>query len=180
MVQVIVINGYPGSGKDLFTEYCKLHAPANCTVFHISTVDPTKEALTLLGWNGEKTNEMRDLLSSLKVASTNLFDGPYRYVCKTVQELKVYAGRKCVVFVDSREPEEIQRFVDTMGASTLYISRTPKGQLPSNYADNAVENYKYDRYIENEGTMAELSEKAMEFLYSVLGKMHELEEEGVV
>ncbi|MCK9198116.1 MAG: hypothetical protein M0P49_00765 [Bacilli bacterium] len=167
-VQSIIINGYPKSGKDLFTEYCQLATPEGVTVRHISTVDNVKKAFTLLGWDGVKNNNHRDFLSFLKVESIKHFDGPYRYICKTIKELEQLTfASKCVVFIDCREPEEIQRFKDDLGALTLFISRTPE-DLPMNDSDNRVEDYVYDVVINNHGTLEELAKKARMFMYNRL------------
>jgi len=163
-VQAIIINGYPKSGKDLFTEYCKLIAPEGVVIHHISTVDNVKKAFTELGWDGVKSNEHRDFLSFLKAESVKRFDGPYKYICGSIKELQqLTLAFKCVVFIDCREPQEIQRFKDDLGALTLLIRHTPE-DLPMNDSDNKVEDYVYDVVITNNGTFEDLAKEARMFI----------------
>lgn len=167
-VYVVIINGYPQSGKDSFVEYCSLAVDKSTAVHHFSTVDMVKEALTLLGWSGAKTNDIRDLMSNMKDQSVQLFDGPYRYIVQKVREIERYEYLPVnIIFVDSREPEEIARFAKTLNAATLLIRREPK-DLPSNHADNLVEKYTYDYVVVNDGTLEDLADYANIFLSKIL------------
>jgi len=144
-------------------------------VHHLSTVDRVKGALEMLGWKGSKTNEIRDLLSNLKDKSVQLFDGPYRYIVETIQEIDAYKfSPHNIVFVDSREPEEIARFAKDLDAITILMCREPQGDLPSNHADNNVEQYDYDFIIDNTGTLEDLSILAHDFM-KTLFKYREVE-----
>lgn len=70
-----------------------------------------------------------------------------------------------VIFVMCREPQEIQKFVDRLGALTLCVRRaTVENSETSNHADADIFNFKYDYYIDNNGTLEELEQKAKEFL----------------
>ena len=49
-----------------------------------------------------------------------------------------------------REPKEIQKFVDRIGAETLIIQRKEVENLPqSNHADSEIYDYHYDIKIKN-------------------------------
>ncbi len=76
--KLVVINGYPQSGKDTFIKFCSEFTE----VENISTVDPAKKALMILGWDGIKTPEIRKALSDLKDLSTEFFDGLMKYIKK--------------------------------------------------------------------------------------------------
>lgn len=70
-----------------------------------------------------------------------------------------------VIFVMCREPKEIHKFVDRLGAKTLCIRRAEAENAEmSNHADKEVLNYNYDYYIDNNGTLEELEQKAKDFL----------------
>ena len=63
-MEIIVINGYPMSGKDEFTTYCKeILKRKTIQSYNISTVDKVKEIAKLMGWDGEKTPKARKFLS---------------------------------------------------------------------------------------------------------------------
>lgn len=160
-LRVIIINGYPGSGKDTFVEFCNSQVPT--AQFHTST--PAKQALARLGWDEKvKTPEVRKALADLKQMSTTLFDGPYRYISRQLTDIKYFwAPKDWTVFIHSREPEEIERFARIFNAHTLFIDREPTEEL-SNDADKNVSNYKYDLVIKNDGTLQELQQKAYDFV----------------
>ena len=75
---------------------------------------------------------------------------------------------RVVLFVDVREPKEIQRLKEMYGATTLLIRRaSAESEETSNHADSDVFEYQYDVIIENNGTIDELREKAVDFLVSL-------------
>lgn len=81
MTKVVVINGAAESGKDKFIRYIKQNERYDYTTINISTIDPSKEALRILGWNGEfKTEETRQAMVDLKRISMKLFNGPFKHV----------------------------------------------------------------------------------------------------
>ena len=63
-MEIIVINGYPESGKDTFVNLCK-NIVGESFVKNISTVDFVKEVAMLCGWDGTKTPKNRKFLSDL-------------------------------------------------------------------------------------------------------------------
>jgi hypothetical protein len=156
--KVVIINGYPQAGKDTFIGYCEQYV----TVLNVSTVDRVKQALKLLGWEGEKTPEIRKALSDLKDLSTALFDGPVTYI---KDQVKAHPT-KCLpglIFIHSREPAEIYRLKQELDATTLLISRKPKEEI-TNHADRNVEKFPYDHVIDNNEGLEELHEKARKFI----------------
>ena len=81
---------------------------------------------------------------------------------------------KCIAFVHSREPEELQRFKDELGAKTLLIRRKAvENAEQSNHADANVFNFEYDYTIENNGDLDELELKANEFICQLLNEVWE-------
>lgn len=170
-MKIIVINGAPCSGKDTFAWLCQNHL-AWCGNF--STVDFVKEVARKCGWNGTKTPENRKFLSDLKDLLTEWGDIPYKKVFVEVQRTGYDAVRfgfdsnEVVCFIHCREPQEIQKFVDRLDAKTLLIRRPDvESNEQSNHADAQVFDYNYDYTIVNDGTLADLEQKAVDFLLEI-------------
>lgn len=168
-MRIVILNGHAGSGKDSFCEIC--HEKLRDYCGSISTIDGIKTLARAAGWLGEKTPEIRKFLCDLKEMTTKLWDYPHQQALHDLRvferNIEIYGGdpNKAVVFIHCREPEEIARFKQELGAITLFISRDSAKEIePSNTADANVENYDYEYYISNNGTFDELKEKAYEFL----------------
>ncbi len=166
----VVINGKGGVGKDTFVDCCsRLLGKGHCC--NISTVDFVKQVARKCGWNGEKDPATRKFLSSLKDILTEWRDIPFQDVIYQIGEYQSEIswqgmdGRECVVFIHCREPHEIQRFVDELGARSLLVRRAAAESVEQcNHADNEVLDYEYDFTIDNNGTLDQLKEKAKAFL----------------
>jgi hypothetical protein len=174
-VKVVVINGYPGSGKDEFIKCCAQGRFKDIIKIHnISSVDRVKNALMCLGWDGkEKTPQIRDTLSDLKDLSTKLFDGPATYIKETVEDIKedtsgvIDHSKHNFVFVHAREPEELQRYKEELGATIIFIARDVVVDS-KNHSDNYVEQFNYDWIIDNNGTLERLTESADTFISNLI------------
>lgn len=168
-MEIVVINGRPRAGKDLFVFCCKAIAGERC--FSTSTVDIVKELATQAGWDGEKNAKNREFLSDLKDLLTKWNDVPYDDVVRKIREwelLSPYKKDKLIAFIHCREPEEIQKFVDRLGAITLLIKRPETDDnITSNHADENVFDYEYDYTIMNDSTKEELLIKAKEWLKTI-------------
>lgn len=161
--RVILINGYPGSGKDTFVELCSKFA----RVDNILTSTPAKEALKLLGWDGEKTPEARDLLAQFMEISYEHFNGPVRYVLDEIAK-----SRASLIFIHVREPQNIDVLKDAIGRNvlTVFVDRQSQKGSYNNDSDSNVENYVYDITIDNNGTIDDLKGVAFSFTnYAVRG-----------
>lgn len=165
---IVVINGAPTAGKDAFVRFCQKHLTW-CGNF--STVDFVKWVAAQCGWDGTKTPHNRAFLSDLKDLLTQWGDVPFK---KVVREMALYESNAksydfssddVLCFVHCREPQEIQKFVDKLGAKTLLIRRpSVENCVQSNHADAGVFNYRYDYTITNDGTLEELEQKAINFM----------------
>ena len=147
--------------------------PYSCRI--ISTVDFVKEVAKFCGWNGQKTPKDRKFLSDLKDILTQWDDVPYKDImnsylgCKEIWKQLGYNEDKCLYFIMCREPKEIQKFVDRLGAKTLLVRReVVEETAQSNHADKEVFNYNYDITILNNGTLDELNDVAITFCDSFL------------
>lgn len=167
-MNIVVINGMPRSGKDLFVSLCGEYL--GCRLLNVSTVDKVKSLARDCGWDGTKTPENRKFLSELKDLLTKWRDVPYNDIVQKIRQHEstlrgMFTSEELIVFVHCREPEEIKKFKDRLGAKTLLMRRNEVESLAqSNHADSEVFKYDYDYTIENNGTIEELKEKAKEFL----------------
>ena len=167
-MKIYILNGKAGSGKTTFfkliEEKCRNY------VYNYSTVDLVKKVAYGCGWNGSKTPENRKFLSDLKDLLTEWDDVPYKDCLKEIKRITSLADIYDVehddwaIFIDCREPKEIQKFVDRLGAKTIFIDRKIEDYNASNHADANVENFEYDIVINNNGTLEDLAAVAMNFI----------------
>ena len=158
--KIIIINGSGGVGKDTFVEFCG----GFTGVKNISSVDKVKEAAKILvGWNGEKDEKTRKLLSDLKQISIDYNNFPLVYIKNQVNDFLDNSFEN-IMFIHIREIEEIEKVKSVVGAKTLLITNNRVEKIKTNKSDANVENYKYDFYIDNNGTLDELKEKAKKFV----------------
>lgn len=167
-MKIYILNGKAGSGKTTFFEL--IEEKCHNYVFNYSTVDLVKKVAYGCGWNGEKTPENRKFLSDLKDLLTEWNDVPYKDCLKEIKRITSLADIYDVehddwaIFIDCREPKEIQKFVDRLGAKTIFIDRKIEDYNASNHADANVENFEYDIVINNNGTLEDLAAVAMNFI----------------
>lgn len=158
--KIVIINGSGGVGKDTFAEFCGEFTG----VKNISSVDKVKEAARILvGWNGEKDEKTRKFLSDLKQLSVDYNNYPLIYIEDQVKEFKKNDAQS-VMFVHVREISEIEKVRDAINAKTLLITSNRVEKIETNKSDANVEKFQYDYYIENNGTLDELKEKARKFV----------------
>ena len=189
--KVVIINGKPQSGKDTFCKYaqgyCDDDESANTLI--ISSVDPLKEMLTQLGWDGTKTDKIRDMLMDMKQLWVQNQDGPTMFLFNNILEFhKACTGEDNIVFVHIREPEEIKKLVnaltgfESMGIDviSLLIIRgsgedTPNQPAETRRSDDEalINSYKYDVTINNDEDLIKLQELAAEFVDKLLEDEYE-------
>ena len=156
---IIIINGTGGAGKDTFVGFCS----EITKVRNVSTVDKVKEAAKILvGWNGEKDEVSRKLLVDLKQLSIAYNDAPTQYI---IQQAEIFKNsEENLMFVHIREAEEIEKAKKRLNAKTLLITNPRVKLITSNDSDGKVNEYEYDYYIENDGTLEDLKKKAVQFI----------------
>lgn len=167
MVKTIIINGSGKVGKDTFVSLCRNY---HVKIFNISTVDKVKEAAKLLGWTGKKDEVSRKFLSDIKDLSTQYCNHPKAYIENYIKEVKNNYDNG-IVFVHSREPEEIKWFKENISdCYTLLIKNNRVNEIKTNHADANVEKYNYDYIIQNNTSLVELDKKAEIFVFEVIDK----------
>ena len=189
--KVIIINGKPQSGKDTFCKYaqgyCDDDESANTLI--ISSVDPLKEMLTQLGWDGTKTDKIRDMLMDMKQLWIQNQDGPTMFLFNNILEFhKACTGEDNIVFVHIREPEEIKKLVnaltgfESMGIDVISLLVIRKGgeDTPNQPAETRrsddealINSYGYDVTINNDEDLIKLQELAAEFVDKLLEDEYE-------
>lgn len=182
MVKVVVINGMPGCGKTTFEQMCSdICDPfAVDSAKHISgftegrvlgvdicsTVDFVKVVARHCGWDGTKDLKNRKFLSDLKDLLTEWDDVPFKRIqIRANVRAKSGADIDWILFVDCREPVEIQKLKERLNATTVLIRRPQiENNETSNHADSEVFNYKYDLEIWNESGLDDLKKLAESFI----------------
>jgi hypothetical protein len=160
---VIIINGAGGVGKD---SVCDVIAN-NYVTFVYSSITPIKRIAHYIGWDGEKTDKARKMLSDLKDICTEYNDLPFKYMKEKLFDTRFYRDVDFVCF-HIREPEEIAKFrqyAKEQGytCKTLLIRSERAQQSYGNHADDDVENYPYDMVYQNDGTLENLDKDFMDF-----------------
>jgi len=163
-MKVVIINGYPQSGKDTFIDQVEiLGGDLNLSIARVWASTPAKYALTELGWEGDiKSEEIRRALAILKDLSDVLFDGTAKHLTLAVNELR--GSEIDLLFIHARKPSEIARFKKMFDAKTLLIDRHSVRKEYNNDSDNNVLQYDYDYTIPNNGSIICLKSEAYEWL----------------
>lgn len=171
-MRVVIINGRGGSGKDTV---CSLAAKINPhSATSVSTVDIVKIwARTMkmassgaCGWDGKKDEKGRRLLAQMKDIWEKYDNGPTRWVVKEVQDRAKVYPEETILFIHAREPENIHDLkflLSDFHPITMLVSRMGIGDL-GNSADDNVDAYDYDCYLDNNGDLDDLGRTVYEFI----------------
>ena len=160
---VVVINGAGGVGKDTMCGF----AAQEYKVRNVSSVDPIKAIARMAGWDGDKSDKSRKMLSDLKMLFTQYNDLCLRYI--TEQYGQFLTGDEQVMFVHIREPEEIARFVAVAPEhiKTLLITNSAKEQhVYQNASDDNVSEFDYDAVYDNKLSLEETEKAFLDFFRS--------------
>ena len=159
MQNIFIINGSGGVGKDTFISKVSEHTTQ--AVMNYSSIDKVKEIARMIGWDGQKTERDRKMLSDLKQLCIAYNDMPFKSMQEKVDEF--HASDALALFLHIREPEEIEKAKKAFGAKTILVKRDSVARITTNISDGNVNNYDYDIVFDNDCTLDELSEKAKIF-----------------
>ena len=162
---VIIINGAGGAGKDTICDLTAKHYK----VKNISAITPIKDIAQNYGWNGEKDARSRKFLSDLKRVFIDYNDLPTKYLYGQYKEF--LESKNEILFVHIREKEEIEKFkklVDIRCKTLLIDRQNIDVEKWGNASDDEVKNFQYDLYFENNKSLAEIEQKLVSFLSSLL------------
>jgi hypothetical protein len=164
--KIFILNGSGGVGKDTFVHFVSKYIPA----IHFSSVTKVKEIAKEIGWDGGKTERDRKFLSDLKMLCTEYNNMPFNSIKDKVSEFLNMDA--LALFIDIREPDEIEMAKQTFNASTILVIRNSIEHITSNVADKCVFDYSYDFIINNNGTLDELENEALNFVREVYGGVY--------
>lgn len=165
MKKIYITNGTARSGKDSFAELLSKYI----SVFKYSSIDLVKEMYETIGIDrNSKDEKKRKLYSDTKDMLTKYDDIPFKDIASIVSDFKNNQIDAEVLLIDIREPEEIARAVETLGAEAILIRNPNVRKIESNHADKNVENYNYDYIIENNGTLEQLDGVAKSFCENII------------
>lgn len=163
MKKIFVVNGAGGVGKTTFENIVQdviydNNMRAEVAIFSI--IDYIKQIALEICWDGNKDLRGRKFLSQLKDSLAEYDDIPYKKLKEKIDNMP----NNAIIFVDSREQEDIKRLVNDYKAKTVLVMNSLRDSIIyGNHADDNVNNYNYDIYIDNCGTLNELREKAFNF-----------------
>lgn len=178
---VIIINGVQQSGKDTFVEfitnYCDMYECAN--VLNLSSVDPIKRTLESFGWNGDKSEEVRNIIAGIKKIWSDAQNGPTMFMMNNILQYHItHTGEDNIVFCHIREPEEIKKLSDIINGMhvvgiklvSIFINRSGSIDMNSRKSDNYedISKYEYDVILHNNGALVDWKCKAEEFIKGVI------------
>ena len=145
--------------------------------------------LTQLGWDGTKTDKIRDMLMDMKQLWVQNQDGPTMFLFNNILEFhKACTGEDNIVFVHIREPEEIKKLVnaltgfESMGIDVISLlviresgEDTPNQPAETRRSDDEalINSYEYDVTINNDEDLIKLQELAAEFVDKLLEDEYE-------
>lgn len=167
MKKIYIVNGVGTSGKDTFVSLVGKYISS----YKYSIVDLPKQAAKVLGWNGtSKTEKDRKFLSDIMDLSEEYNDAPFKDVLSIVSDFKRDSIETEAIFIDMRDPADIERAVKTFGAETVIVKNKRAGVISSNHADANVDDFDYDYIIENNGSLDDLDNIARMFVKYVINK----------
>lgn len=159
----IIINGKGGVGKDTLCDFISNHFRTQ----KISSITPILTIAKAGGWNGEKDDKSRKLLSDLKHLFTQYNDLSFNYLKRQTGEFLLTSEE--ILFIHMREPEEIGKYLKyatekQLTCKTLLIKRdTMEHKIYGNDADDMVDYYHYDAIYKNNLPLAEAEKDFLTF-----------------
>lgn len=133
----------------------------------ISSITPVLKIAKAGGWNGDKDDKSRKLLSDLKHLFTNYNDLSFHYLKSQTEEFLLSDDK--MLFIHMREPEEISKYLKyaadiNLYCKTLLIKRdTMEHKIYSNDADDMVDYYHYDVIYKNNLSLSIAEEDFLTF-----------------
>lgn len=167
-MRIFIINGIGGSGKDTFIEQLKI-INKNLIIHNLSTIDPVREMVHSKGVVENKTSKVyRQLLHDTKMSWVKECDGAFNYISDKINSIK---DSHSIVFIHSREVDEIARFKENFKATTILLK---SNNIKNNECDsvlNQINEYKYDiNLFNNFSNISKIVEIAEMFSDNIINK----------
>lgn len=160
--KIFFVNGVAQSGKDTFVDLVQHYAP----VAKISSIDEVKDIASFnFGWDGEKDENGRALLSAIKNAWTAYNDGPANNVGEKIAFISEHYC-KSAIFVMVREFDEMIKMQKMFGGKTLLLvnDKVTPGETEREFLRQVPEGYEYDITVKNNGPLGLLDHEAGMFV----------------
>lgn len=147
---ILIINGYPRSGKDTFCNI--LTKISSFPVFTASWVDKIKIIAPSYGWDGKKDFKGRKLLADL---TDNNGEECFEFIVNKEETIS-NAKNSFIYCVHARRPDDIEKLVNFYSKPgykviTICVRREIIENISqSNTADSEVLDYFYDYHISND------------------------------
>lgn len=157
---LVIVNGPAGSGKDTFVQLCRewLSTLYACTSANVHSSKTAKQALRLLGWQGEKTPETRKLLVDLT---------DFGHAHSISEYLIDQENHSRVVFFHERDPIQIAKLKEAYRHSiSLFVQWPEKAALEPDIW--CMADYEYDYHTITDGDLEEFNKKARMFVMDVI------------
>ena len=127
MKKVFITNGSGGKGKDTFVRMCRDYLLTKNTMYNqwrvekISSIDCVKTIAHEMQCDvTAKTEKDRKFLSDMKMLWSEYNDGPYQTISQYIEQfLQNPDFKDGIIFVDIREPEEINRAVNDFNGESI-------------------------------------------------------------
>ena len=172
-MKIICISGQGGVGKDTFVNFC---GSEETGIYNVSMIDPVKKIATIVGWTGSKDLRDRRFLSDLKDLLSDYDDYPFKNVLNSIDQIirnhewykwSTSFSHELIIFVHSRELEDLQRWRFQYGARSLLIRREEVEGNYGNHSDDQVFDIEYDYEIKNNGDLNHLRKEADSFIKKI-------------
>lgn len=196
--KIIIINGSDGVGKNAFAKrvieetlkLAKRIVPAenedycvNPEIFYkinnISTIDYVKNIARMFGWNDEKSEKDKKMLSDLKDLITVYNDYLFKDITTQINDWLYYDKKRLndmyghsFLFVHCREPKEIDRIKNQFpnDTFTLLVQNPKVAKVTGNHANREIENYNYDFTVINDSDLKALRKVAIDFYKKIFNQ----------
>lgn len=188
-ITVVLVNGVPTSGKDTFIKFCMKYAYRINNATHVmpkinmhsmSLIDYDKNILrNYYEWDGEKTPEVRQILSMLQVLGmkNNI------QINDLVRNIfKLYSPvLNNIFFIQARRDIHLCEICDTLTSGkykkydvqikSVYMRRNNtevNSDVTDADAEAANSRFVYDKYIDNDKSLNMLELDAIDYVDSIL------------
>lgn len=196
--KIIIINGSDEVGKNAFAnrvieetiKMAKRIIPVenenycvNPEIFYkinnTSTIDYVKNIARMFGWNDEKSEKDRKMLSDLKDLITVYNDYLFKDITTQINDWLYYDKTRLndmydhsFLFVHCREPKEIERIKNQFpnDTFTLLVQNPKVAKVTGNHADREIENYNYDFIVVNDSDLIALRKVAIDFYKKIFNQ----------
>lgn len=171
-IKVMLISGKALHGKDTIANFVKEQLEKEeCRAEILHFADSLKKEAKLVGWDGTKGEQQRQVLIDLAKSRRNI--DPEYFVKKVVNDIKTGT---CNIYLipDTRYKNEIEYMKSIKDFSVITVRVCREGfdnkltnSQKRSESETQLDNHKFDYFIHNNGTLDELREKA-EILTKIL------------